>query len=875
MKKIKTLLISLAIFGLSISGAYAQIPSSILGDYSGEANIKIALLSIDETFDGITIQLKQTGSNYALVVAAMDIGEGNILPEYELDNITITPQGAGYKLSRSGPLNIVIPELVVPPIPPYFTTETTLYNVPVAITLVNAYIENNLLTMEIKAVATLMGILPVTININFEGTKEILPTGTYNTGDIAVINAVIDNNGLAWEKAPEDGSSVPADWAPDFYSGVEWTTDATNKRIVTFSPYEKDLTGTLNVSGLSNLEILNCAINNLTAINIAGLNNLKSLICYTNKLTEINVSGLNNLEAIACGTNKLTEINVSGLSKLEFLGCEENNLTTLNVSGLSNLRNLYCYDNNITTLNTSNCSALELMYCSKNNLTTLNVSELSSLAYLYCSNNNLPTLNVLGLPHLIRIDCSYNDLTTIDVTDMLLEHLDCRYNYLPNEDAVVGFTGTWVGLFKFEPQKTFNSGDITVINTIIKNNGLDWYFTEIPAMYTPNWGGVIWSSDEVNRRIVELRINDQNLYGDIDISGLSKLRHFDCSNNNLNAINVSGLNDLTSLGCYKNKLTKLDVTGLKNLLYFVCAENELSKLNLSGLSNLEELFCHSNKLSILEVKELKNLKRLHCFSNNLTSIDVTGLQLTEFLCYLNFLYDPTVVAGFPLTDWDDLYFKFWPQKSPDEIIPVEGIEDIVTDKAGTPLPIVGKSSPGIAIYNMSVNVPFMLVGKIVPEDATFRAIDWIILDDGGTGAVISGVDGDILTATANGTAKMKAFILHGITIDQPYEQEFLITVGGVGIEELQVTSDELRVYPNPTTGELRVTSDKLQVTSVEVFDMMGRKYEISRFARNDAGNSTLGVASTLRLDISNFPAGIYFLRVETDKGIVTKKVVKQ
>ncbi|MDR2972361.1 MAG: T9SS type A sorting domain-containing protein [Bacteroidales bacterium] len=101
-------------------------------------------------------------------------------------------------------------------------------------------------------------------------------------------------------------------------------------------------------------------------------------------------------------------------------------------------------------------------------------------------------------------------------------------------------------------------------------------------------------------------------------------------------------------------------------------------------------------------------------------------------------------------------------------------------------------------------------------------------------------------------------------------------LGGVGIDEqLQVTSYELQVYPNPTNGELRVTSDELQVTSIEVFDVYGRKYEIPRFARNDAGNSTLGVASTLRLDISHLPAGIYFLKFETEKGPVMKKVVKQ
>jgi len=47
---------------------------------------------------------------------------------------------------------------------------------------------------------------------------------------------------------------------------------------------------------------------------------------------------------------------------------------------------------------------------------------------------------------------------------------------------------------------------------------------------------------------------------------------------------------------------------------------------------------------------------------------------------------------------------------------------------------------------------------------------------------------------------------------------------GVGITEKgEGAGDEVVLYPNPTTGELQVTSYKLQVTSVEVFDVYGRK----------------------------------------------------
>ena len=41
---------------------------------------------------------------------------------------------------------------------------------------------------------------------------QVITAQTYDPGDIAVINNIIENNGLDWAKAPEDGSYVPRGW---------------------------------------------------------------------------------------------------------------------------------------------------------------------------------------------------------------------------------------------------------------------------------------------------------------------------------------------------------------------------------------------------------------------------------------------------------------------------------------------------------------------------------------------------------------------------------------------------------------------------------------------------------------------------------------
>ena len=70
-----------------------------------------------------------------------------------------------------------------------------------------------------------------------------------------------------------------------------------------------------------------------------------------------------------------------------------------------------------------------------------------------------------------------------------------------------------------------------------------------------------------------------------------------------------------------------------------------------------------------------------------------------------------------------------------------------------------------------------------------------------------------------------------------------------------------RIYPNPTTGQLKIESGKWKVENVEVFDMTGRKQQTEIKAE---GNE-------IEVNISHLSAGMYLVKV----GNVMKKVVKR
>jgi hypothetical protein len=70
-------------------------------------------------------------------------------------------------------------------------------------------------------------------------------------------------------------------------------------------------------------------------------------------------------------------------------------------------------------------------------------------------------------------------------------------------------------------------------------------------------------------------------------------------------------------------------------------------------------------------------------------------------------------------------------------------------------------------------------------------------------------------------------------------------------------------YPNPTNGLIRIKSgDPIQ--SVQVFDAVGRKVEVSGVSRSRG----------FELDLSQHSEGIYFLRIEQNGAVQTQQIVK-
>ena len=98
--------------------------------------------------------------------------------------------------------------------------------------------------------------------------------------------------------------------------------------------------------------------------------------------------------------------------------------------------------------------------------------------------------------------------------------------------------------------------------------------------------------------------------------------------------------------------------------------------------------------------------------------------------------------------------------------------------------------------------------------------------------------------------------------------QFMIVVDDITLfrEWDQVAEDNsvsLNVYPNPTSNTLSVDSEQT-IVSYDIFDVMGNKVRCGEVGSN-----------TLQVNVSDFPAGTYLIRLVSDGLVQTKRFVKR
>ena len=89
-----------------------------------------------------------------------------------------------------------------------------------------------------------------------------------------------------------------------------------------------------------------------------------------------------------------------------------------------------------------------------------------------------------------------------------------------------------------------------------------------------------------------------------------------------------------------------------------------------------------------------------------------------------------------------------------------------------------------------------------------------------------------------------------------------------------ISENSFKIFPNPTTGTIVVESKKLNIESIEITDITGKTISNSPF-EGGKGDVNLQINNShSSINLTNQPKGIYFIKIQTENNIITKKIMK-
>ncbi len=258
----------------------------------------------------------------------------------------------------------------------------------------------------------------ITLNYMGEGGKTYVKTTqkevTFTAGKITNLG-VLDIANFA-----EALNAAFANAVKEFNPNINWTAnpDGTvsldeynrmqiKRNWVSFLDLRnKNITSLAGIEYFTDLEILECMGNQLTALDVTGLTSLTVLVCNDNQLTTIDVTGLTNLTTLICSGNQLTALDVTKLTNLTDLECNDNQLVSLDVSTLEELEYLWCHGNKMTALDITNNAYLGDLKCGNqqdNQQLTLTLWDTKKefwdrMLNIYSDENSNVTTNVIEVP---------------------------------------------------------------------------------------------------------------------------------------------------------------------------------------------------------------------------------------------------------------------------------------------------------------------------------------------------------------------------------------------------------------------------------------------------------------------------------------------
>lgn len=352
-----------------------------------------------------------------------------------------------------------------------------------------------------------------------------------------------------------------------------------------------------------------------------------------------------------------------------------------------------------------------------------------------------------------------------------------------------------------------------------------------------------------------------NVYGNelttLNLAANTELTDLDAKVNNLSAIDLSANTKLQLVNLSRNALTDIDVTMLPSLISLLVTSNQLTAVNVKQNSYLQELGVGHNKLADLDLSGNKLMRFLSFNDNAIQNLDLhtfTDLRQIDCggngmdACALNEFY--MTLPKYPVLGEDE-------QPSGSTLTLLTGEEATPNDATGSDTSIASDKgwTPSLTGNGSGCNYTWLYITQ--PVNGTIALTD-------AEGQTIQSGD----KVLRNSPITLTATPDNGYTLDK-------VLVNSTEVEgtEFKVS----RVSTVTATFKLATAIDALQAAEASVQTANGtiivNAPEGTRLEVFTIGGQNVCTASAAGTTIIPVASGSYVVRLATDKGLQTVKIM--
>lgn len=721
---------------------------------------------------------------------------------------------------------------------------------------------------------------------------------------------LLGNGNMIFHVTAPNTKSFSIDWGDG--SSIETQIGTGSDQIINHV-YATANTYSMSIFGNSSdclFTALDCQMKGATLVDINGCAAMETLICNNNNLTNLNLPP--TLRELNCSNNQLTNLNA--VTSLEVLNCSNNLLTTLDLTGYPQLRNLTCNNNQLTHLDLNNCDNIEIVWCANNLLTSISLKESTPLQKLYCPNNFIANLSLSQCVTLEELSCDNNQLTQVDVSGCVnLTALTCIFNQL-TDLKITGCSALRILQCGYNQLIDLDLSTNTNLHIL---NCQDNQLINLDVSTNENLGVIFC---------------EYNRLTNIDLSRCSSLSTLWCSYNELTTLDISVNTSLQILACHYNKLDTIIFGNNLALVGFSC---EYNRIKLSGLYHISEALRTHSTLSLgtqilspqvgmvgddfdyssqrifngintvfqVETNGSSAPANTYTITNgsitfhqngnyrlNMTNDAIVSDSTCPAMVSCDFYIGTTLtnLAVSPGTlnpDFSPTVFNYTvdvdsnvasialtvTSSDPNATITGGGTHQV---NFGSNTFVVSVNSPGGATvnYTVTVNRAFstdakladlgVSVGVLTP---TFNSstYDYTVNVPTSVNSIILFASPNDPFATVSGAGEMSLvasttiFTITVTATDNVTTQDYTVTVNrSNNISEITDKEMGITIYPNPTSSVFNIKIANEITPEVKLYDLHGRLLQYLR---------------STEVDMSSYPAGIYFLQID---GRVVKGIKK-